>query len=407
MTAPRPEPRLWVYRYRLVDLSLPQPEQQGWVVATTVTAARALLAGPQRQLLWLRRRWWPLSWSVGTAEVLLFSQQLAALLKAGLPLLQVLGLLAASQPGALMRQLLQQIQQEVAQGRSLTQAVALYQPLFGGLYVAVLAAGELSGCLDEALEDLVHSLTKRQHLQRQLRLALAYPALILSLAGALVLGLIVFVLPSFVTLYEGMGVALPLMTLWLLALVEWAADYALLIWLSPVVLMVVWRRLYARHRGWALWWAQQGLRLPFLGPLRQKIILTRWAHTFAMLHAAGLPLLSLLTNVAQVSQHLVYDLATQAVSQSVSEGQSLYQAMRTTACFPELLLQLVLAGEESGALDELLHRAAVYYGAEVDQSMALLSVWIEPLLLLCLGVIVGVVLLALYLPLFNIGDVIG
>ncbi|MBP6862075.1 MAG: type II secretion system F family protein [Neisseriaceae bacterium] len=408
----RPEGRLRVYRYRALDVRLPPPHrpQSGLVLASSAVTARALVVahvGQAGTVLWLRRRWWPLRWQVGPAEVALFTQQLAALLRAGLPLLQVLNLLADTQAHQVMRQLLRQIQHEVAEGRSLAHTLDLYRPVFGPLYVAVLAAAELSGRLDVALQDLAQSLAKQQHLQRQLRLALAYPLLILTLAVALVVGLIGFVLPSFVTLYEGMGVALPPMTQWLLRWADLLASGAWWVVAGLLLLCLGWHRLRRRHGPFSLWLSLQVLRLPILGPLQQKIIVARWAHTFAMLHAAGLPLLSLLSSVAQVSQHVLYDRATQAVQQGVAQGQSVYAAMRATERFPELLLQLVLAGEEAGALDELLYRAAAYYTDEVDQTMALLSVWIEPLLLLFLGVIVGAVLLALYLPLFNIGDVIG
>lgn len=405
---PRKMARLWVYEYRIrgEDLPIFRRAQKGLVVATSQAAAHALLPGQQGGAVRLRRSIRPLVWQLSTVDILLFTQQLSALLKASLPLLQILNLLSASHPNKVMRQLLRQLQYEVTQGRSLAQAFGLYESVFGSLYVSTVAAGELSGRLEDTVQSLVQSLSKQQHLKRQLRMALAYPALILVLSVVLVLGLVGFVLPSFVVMYDSMGVELPMMTLWLLGLTDWVMQH--LGWLGGVLLGVGLLSRYLWQQAWfGLWVSRQTLRLPVVGTLYQQVILARWANTFALLHHAGLPLLSLLVSVAQVSQHRVYELATQAIQQHVAEGQSLSVAMRATECFPELLLQLVLAGEEAGALDELLYQAAAYYTDEVDQKMALLSVWLEPLLLLFLGGVVGAVLLALYLPLFNIGDVIG
>ncbi len=393
-----------VYRYVALDAGL--VAQRGWLLAPTAAAAEAQLRARHWRVVRLRPHWLPLARLIRPAEVLLWTQQLGVLLKAGLPLLAALAMLTVGQPRPVFQALLQQVQQRVAQGQTLAQAVSAYPELFDALYVAMLAAGELSGQLDTVLTALAESMSKRQHWRRQLRLALLYPSMVLGLAAALVLGLVGWVVPSFAVLYEGVGVALPAATMWLLATAEWLTDYGWGLGVLPLAAVTAYRRLQhsqGRVRQRLLHW---GLGLPWFGRLQQQVVVARWAHTFAMLYAAGVPMLTVLTSVAKVSHHLLYEAATLAARQSVAEGQSLAQALRHSALFPELLLQLVGVGEEAGSLDELMFRAAHHYEAEIDQTVALLSVWLEPLLLLVLGIVVGGVLLALYLPLFNIGDAI-
>lgn len=399
---------VWVYRYEALDLNQVEApiRQQGLVFAATLALARQQLQAKRWRVLKLRRLWRPLAWQVNPNDLRFFTQQLAALLRAGLPLLHVLGLLAEGHPKRVMGQLLANVRYDVAQGRPLSQALLAYRATFGDVYLAVLAAGEVSGTLDAALQALAQSLSKRQHLSRQLRLAFMYPAMVLLLAALLVLGLVWFVLPSFAALYASVGAPLPAATVWLLSVSAWVERYFWLGWLGGAVLALGWRWRGRQNVRWRQSLSRLTLQVPISGQLQRRLILVRWVHTLAMLHAAGVPLLQSLASVAQVSGHFLYEQATLTVRHQVAEGQSLSAALRETALFPELLLQLVLVGEEAGALDELLYRAAAHYGDEVDQTVALLSVWLEPLLLLVLGLVVGAVLLALYLPLFNIGDAI-
>ncbi len=399
--------RMKVYRYLASPKSgLVSGRKYSLVLACGLTEARQLIITKEGQVLGLQRLWLPLGWYLRPADRLLLTQQLAVLLQAGLPLLSVLTMLARDASKPVLSALLAQVHHAVAQGQTLAQACQAFPEVFDELYVAMLTAGELSGHLEGVLRALADSLHKRLYLQRQLRQALLYPSMILMLAAALVLSLVLWVLPSFVALYEGVDMALPAATVRLLWWAELAMRYGWILGLGLLFLGYGWHKLCQRQSVWRRRAAYWGLKLPLFGRLRQQSVLARWAQTFAMLYAAGVPLLMVLTSVAKVSHHLLYEQATMAVRQRVVEGQSLAQALCYSPLFPELLRQLVAVGEEAGSLEQLLTRAGQHYEAEIDQTVALLSIWLEPVLLLVLGLVVGGVLLALYLPLFNIGDVI-
>jgi type IV pilus assembly protein PilC len=334
-------------------------------------------------------------------------RQLAALLRAGVPLAQALRYLARDTAHARLSALLLALCRHIENGEALSVALARYPHLFSSAFCLGVAAGELGGLLDLTLERLVRTREQQLRLRAQLLAALVYPATLLLLALGLLALMLLQVLPSFSLAFSGLGRELPPATRALIALsararAEWGA------WLAACALVVLPLRLCYRRLPRLRQWLEQALLcLPLFGALWRQAVLARWARTLGVLFAAGVPLCDCLTPAADAGNSLVYRQATRALEQSLRSGLSLREAMSAQPRFPVLLLQMTAVGEESGALDQLLERVADYYEQEVAQALQVLTSLLEPLALLLLGGVCGVLIWALYLPMIQLGGVMA
>lgn len=341
------------------------------------------------------------------ADTAVFTRQLAAMLKAGVPLVQALDIAARGQGNAALAEVVQSVRAEVEQGRPLSQAFAAHPKWFDRFYCNLIAAGEAGGVLETLLERLAEYKEKTQALQKKALTALSYPAAVLLMAAAVLVVMMVYVLPAFAAVYADMGAQLPWFTRLLMDVSTGFAEY----WLWGAAVLSV-----LSAGVWRLWRVSPDFRrrcdagllaLPVLGGIVGKTLAARWARTTATLFAAGIPLPDALESVAAAAGNLCYEEATLDVRRAVNQGSSLAFAMRQTGRFPDLLVQMAEIGGETGALDAMLDKAAQFYEEDADAAVARLSGLMLPLIVVVLGGIIGVVLVGMYLPLFDLGNAVA
>lgn len=340
------------------------------------------------------------------AEIVRFTRQLTALLRAGLPLLESLQMIARTQARGAVWAMAEQIHADLQNGLSLSDALRRRGEVFSGLYVSLVQAGEVSGRLDLMLERICTHLEKTEALARRLRAALTYPVVVLSVAVAVLGVIMVAVVPAFETVFASFGAELPWATRWVIGASRWFVQTAP--WLLGaalglfLVLSWAWRRSPAFvHRV-----DEACLSLPLWGALLQGAAVARWSRTLATLLAAGLPLAQALQSVREVCGHHRHAQATERVRDEILRGSGLHAALSQEPVFPPLLQQMSAVGEESGTLDHLLEKVADFQEAELDERLQRLSQLIEPVTVLLLGLVVGALVLSLYLPVFQMGQIV-
>jgi type IV pilus assembly protein PilC len=363
-----------------------------------------------------RRRFarWRQRHTLGTPDLIAFTRQLLVLLQSGLPLLHGLDLIARGRPGPALSGLVRQLRQQIMAGRSLHVALRSH-PDIPPLYVQTVAAGESAGALNDVLSRLVDQLETRQALQRRLRSALSYPLVVLCIAVAVMGVMLTWVIPAFESIFQSLGAELPLATRWVLAMSRLWLNQAGSVAVIAITAggLVLWASRQARMRRWGL---ELLWKIPLWGSLHRRACLARWTRTLATLCAASLPLVDALQQLIGAAGHPRFDTASREVRRSLVAGKSLSQALarfgpeRLNATEPELfsgmMLQMTQIGEESGSLDNMLDRAARQLEQEVEQLVATLSRLIEPSLMVVLGGVVGGLVVALYLPMFQLGQVL-
>ena len=339
-------------------------------------------------------------------DITLFTRQLATLLGAGLPLLQALQLLSVGLKHPRLQQLLVSLQTSLESGLSLSAACAQHPHCFSQVYVQLVAAGEQSGLLDVMLTRLAAHLESTQALQAKVRAALTYPIAVMLVAAVVVGILMVKVVPTFSQVFASHGSALPWPTLLVIGMSDWLQTYGL--WLLPTVPLCVWATLRVWRRCELCRKAVQKRlwRWPLVGPLVQQTSLTRWTRTLASLCAAGVPLVPSLASAGQAAGHVVFEEASVQLMQDIQQGQALSQAMGGLQLYPPMVLQLCAVGEASGTLDEMLAKAADFLDVQVQSRLASLMSLLEPALMVVLGSLIGGMVVAMYLPIFNMGQVI-
>ncbi|WP_296231919.1 type II secretion system F family protein [Pseudomonas sp. UBA4617] len=335
-----------------------------------------------------------------------FSRQLATLLKAGVPLLQAFEVMGRSGCDTGQAALLDRLKQDVASGLGLADALQRHPGWFDALYCNLVRVGEQSGTLDRQLEQLASMLEQRHTLRRKVRKAMIYPLLLLLTGLGVSAILLLEVIPEFENLFSGMGAALPAFTQWVIDLSTALSRFAPLLVVLGAALGFAMRRLYQQHAPTRLWLARQALGLPVFGRLLGQAALARFARSLATAYAAGVPLLDALGTVARVSGGDLHEQAVLRLRQGMANGQGLNQAMAAEPLFPPLLVQLTAIGETSGTLDQMLEKAASHYEEQVSQALDQLTSLLEPAIVLILGVLVGGLVVAMYLPIFQLGSLI-
>ncbi|MDO5686020.1 MAG: type II secretion system F family protein [Neisseria sp.] len=346
-------------------------------------------------------------------DVTVFARQLATMMKAGLPLLQAFEIVAKGHSNPSMTDLLMNIRGDIEQGSSMSRAFAKHPKYFDNLFCNLVAAGESGGVLEDLLDKLATYMEKTESIKKKVKSALTYPTMVIVVAIALIIVMMMFVLPSFKSVYDSMGAKLPGLTQWLMDMSDFFMARPLFIpngvlFIFGIVGLIIglmqWQKrspaFQKRVDGWML-------KAPIFGPIVQKAAIARWGRTTATLFGAGVPLVEALESVAGAAGNVLYEEATHKIRAQVSQGASLTACMLGTGLFPNMFMQMASIGEESGSLDDMLNRAAAYFEEEVDTAVANISSMMEPIIMVVLGGIVGVIMVALYLPLFNLGNVVG
>lgn len=360
---------------------------------------------PVRRKFWLDLRRGRQTVSKARDHVL-FMRQLATLLRAGVPLLQALGVTEASQTGTGLRPVILQLRQRLEAGQTLSAAMQAYPRNFDALTCRMVAAGELSGALEVMCDRAAGYQERMLNLRDKVRTALFYPAMVLMMALLLTLALLLFVIPSFARLYADAGALLPWPTRVVLAISDGLMAY------GPWILALLLGMGGVLGRWGSRWPALRTaldrfvLHIPLLGGLIAKAALARWAGTFAALFAAGIPLRQTLEAAGGAAGHTVYAEAVVSLQADVTAGQTVSVALARARVFPPMMVQMAAVGEESGSLDGLMAKVADYYEQEVAETVARLSNLIEPVLMVVLGLLIGGVVIAMYLPVFRMGSVL-
>lgn len=341
---------------------------------------------------------------VSLRDLAVFSRQFATMIDAGLSLLRALAVLSEQTDRPELARILTQVRADVEEGGSLSSALAEHD-VFPRLYVAMVRAGETAGTLDTILMRIATALETEAALRRRIRTALTYPAVILVLALLLTVVMLIFIVPTFVGLFTSLGGELPLPTRIVLALSTLVRRLWPLLLLGPIVAWQVWIR--ARRRpDIALALDRLTLRAPVFGTLFQRVALARFARTFGVLLGAGVPILGALDVAGDTIGNRVLANALNDVKSAVREGDSIAEPLAAHPVFPPMIVQMIAVGEETGTTDEMLSRIADFYDSEVEALTDSLTATIEPLMIAVLGGLVGSIIVALYLPMFRVFDLI-
>lgn len=339
-------------------------------------------------------------------DIALFTRQLATMMKSGVPLLQSFDILARGHSNASMSRMLLDIKADVETGTALSQAFRKYPLYFDSLFCNLVAAGEQAGILDSLLDRLAIYQEKTLAIKGKIKKALFYPISILVVAVAIVTVIMLFVIPSFKQVFSSFGADLPAPTLVVIAM----SDFFVAYWY--IVFGIAGGGLYFLLQAWKRSTKVQAfmdrllLRLPLFGELVRKATIARWTRTLSTMFAAGVPLVEALDSVGGASGNHVYMEATKRIQVEVSSGQSLNVSMVASNVFPNMVTQMVGIGEESGSLDSMLAKVADFFEREVDETVDALASLMEPIIMVVLGVVIGGLIVAMYLPIFKLGQVV-
>src|ERR1035437_5930416 len=339
-------------------------------------------------------------------DITLFTRQLATMLKAGVPLLQSFDIVGKGHNNPSVSKLLLTIKTDIETGNSLQQAFKKFPLYFDELYCNLIGAGEAAGILDALLERLATYMEKTQALKSKIKSALFYPVSIIVVAFLITAVIMIFVIPAFKELFEGFGAKLPAPTLVLMNISDAFVTYWYLIFGGIGGGFYAFFYFWKRSRKMQIVMDKLMLKLPVFGELIRKATIARWTRTLATMFAAGVPLVESLDSVAGAAGNAVYFNATKVIQREVSTGSGLTVALENTGIFPSMALQMCAIGEEAGSLDAMLSKVADFYEAEVDDAVAAISSLMEPVIMVVLGTLIGGMVIAMYLPIFKMGEVI-
>ncbi len=343
---------------------------------------------------------------VSAADIAIFSRQLSTMLTAGIPLVQAFDIVGAGHDNPAVQRLVLNIKQDVESGASLAEALAKHPLHFDDLFVNLVTAGEQAGALETLLDKIATYKEKTEAIKKKVKKALFYPGAVMVVALIVTTILLVFVIPEFESLFQGFGADLPAFTRMIIDLSVFVRAQG--IWLAMGISGGIAAYIYAYKRNKKLREIQDriSLKLPIIGGILDKSAVSRFARTLATMFAAGVPLVEALESVAGACGNIVYEIAVLQIRDEVATGQRLQHAMENTERFPNMVIQMIAVGEESGSLDEMAGKVADFYEDDVDNAVDGLSSLLEPLIMAILGVLVGGLVIAMYLPIFKMGAVI-
>ncbi len=343
---------------------------------------------------------------VTPADIAVFSRQLATMLASGIPLVQSFEIVGNGNENPAMQKLILDIKADVEGGTSLHEALGKHPLHFDDLYVNLVEAGEQAGALETLLDKIATYKEKTEALKKKVKKALFYPAAVMVVAVIVTVILLLFVIPQFEELFKGFGADLPAFTQFVIDLSRWMQDSWYV--LFGAVGGGIYAFIYFKKRSRAMreWLDRLTLKLPIIGPILYKSAIARFSRTLATMFAAGVPLVEALESVAGATGNIVFENAVLKMRDEVATGQRLQRAMENTGLFPNMVIQMIAVGEEAGALDTMSGKVATFYEAEVDNAVDSMSSLLEPLIMAILGVLVGGLVIAMYLPIFKLGAVV-
>lgn len=343
---------------------------------------------------------------IGALDIAIFTRQLATMMKAGVPLVQAFEIVAEGLDNPSMREVVLGIKGEVENGNSFAGSLTKYPQYFDDLFVSLVASGEQSGALETMLDRVAIYKEKSELLKQKIKSAMKYPITVIVVALGVTILLMLKVVPVFQELFGSFGADLPAFTQLVVEMSEWMQSYWWLLLLSIGGVIGAFVEAKKRSQAFRDLLDRAALKAPIFGDLVYKAIVARYARTLATTFAAGVPMIEALESTAGATNNVVYRNAVMQIKEEVSTGTQLNFAMRTSGVFPSMAIQMVAIGEESGALDSMLEKVATHFENEVDNAVDGLTSMMEPLIMVILGVLVGGLVVAMYLPIFQMGSVI-
>lgn len=348
----------------------------------------------------------PFGSKVGDKDIAVFTRQFATMIDAGLPLVQCLDILSKQADNKTFASAINEIRQDVEAGSTYADSLKKHPAVFGDLYVNMVAAGELGGILDTILNRLSKYIEKNIRLKRQVKAALFYPATIVAVAFIVIVVLLVYVIPIFAKMFTDFGGTLPAPTRMVIGASNFMRSNILII-IGIIVAAIFGARKYYKTQNGRLVVDNIVLKMPVFGMLARKISVAKFTRTLGTLISSGVPILDGLEIVAKTSGNKVVEKAIYATRQSISEGKTLSEPLETTKVFPPMVVQMIAVGETTGALDAMLSKIADFYDEEVDSTVGILTSLLEPILMIFLGIVIGFIVVAMYLPIFKMAGTIG
>ncbi|MEO8308817.1 MAG: type II secretion system F family protein [Pseudomonadota bacterium] len=339
-------------------------------------------------------------------DIAVFARQLATMLSAGIPMVQSFDIVGAGHEKPSMQKLILDIKADIEGGTSLHEALAKRPLYFDDLFVNLVEAGEQAGALETLLDKVATYKEKTEALKKKVKKALFYPTAVLVVAVIVTIILLVFVIPQFEALFKDFGADLPTFTLMIIGLSKFVQSKGIFIAIVFGAGLFTFGYFYKRSRPMRQWIDRALLKLPIIGPILNKAAIARFARTLSTMFAAGVPLVEAMESVAGATGNIVYEDAVLAMRDEVATGTRLQRAMDNTGLFPNMVVQMIAVGEEAGALDDMSGKVATFYEAEVDNAVDAMSSLLEPLIMAILGVLVGSMVIAMYLPIFKLGAVV-
>lgn len=381
-------------------------EVRGEMRAVSDTIVKVALRAKGIRDLKVKKQKFASAGKIKPKDVAIFTRQLATMMKSGVPLLQTFDIVANGHANPAVSKLLYEIKGAVETGTSLSGAFAQHPEYFDNLYCNLVAAGEKAGILDMILDRLALYQEKMQYIKGKIKSAMFYPIAVMAVAFIVTSIIMIFVVPSFKEVFKGFGADLPGPTLVVVSISDFFVAYWYMIFGALAAAIIGLKKLIKTNKKAHDAFDRLLLRLPVFGIILQKSSIARWCRTLATMFSAGVPLVEALDSVAGAAGNVVYYNATKNIQKLVATGQSLTISMQEQKIFPNMVIQMSQIGEEAGSLDSMLNKSAEFYETEVDDAVAAISSLIEPIIIVFLGVVIGGLVVAMYLPIFKMASVV-
>lgn len=344
--------------------------------------------------------------SVSTRDLAIFTRQFATMITAGLPLVQCLDILSQQSDSAALRKIINDVRTDVESGTTLAEALGKHPKVFDNLFVNMVEAGEAGGVLDDILLRLATYIEKAEALRRKVKAAMTYPTVVLCVAVGTTTFMLLFIIPTFAKIFKDFGGELPLPTAIVMGMSEFLRSYWYLLFAAVAGVIMAFNRFNATDKGEKIVDTIK-LRMPVLGDLLKKSAIARFTRTLGTLISSGVPILTGLEITARTAGNRVIQEAVLATRASIREGQTIAAPLKESAVFPPMVVQMIAVGEETGALDEMLNKIATFYDDEVNTAVDTLTSIIEPLMIVVMGLLVGGMVVAMYMPMFKLINVVA
>jgi type IV pilus assembly protein PilC len=338
-------------------------------------------------------------------EITSFTRQIATLLKAGIPLIHAFETISKSTANSHFKNLLKAIKNDLETGTTFNQALNKYKNYFNDFYCHLIAVAEQTGELDLILEKLAHHQEKLAMIKQKLHKAFYYPIIVLFVSIIISVGLLIFIVPQFEDLFKTFGATMPFLTQCIISISQFCQRYGLLLLILSFITIIAVIYKFKQRQNFRLRFDFLLLKIPIIGQIVQKSAIARFSQTLAITLSAGVSLMEGLKSAAKVTGNLIYQTHVEKIVDEIAQGKPLHLAMQNTHLFPEMILQMVLVGEESGTLEHMLIKITDYYQEDVENAVDSLSTLLEPVLMIILSIFVGTVILGIYLPIFKLGAI--